>query len=119
MKKILEVIHPNTAIRTFGTTVNIPGVDNYLSVYSTETELPEAAKAIVAALWEVPAVKNLSLSRGEIRVEVSEAWEDEWQHVSPQILEIINKALFDGEATCCVRDDAARYNERSHWDDEY
>lgn len=117
MKKILEVIHPKTSIRTYGTTVNIPGVDQYVSVYTPTAEVPEAAQEIVSALWAIPAVKQISLSRGEIRVEVSEAWEDEWDSVSPSVLEIINKALFDGEATCSVRDDAARYESRSLYDD--
>lgn len=109
MKKILEVIHPNTAMRTFAHTVNIDGVDSCHSMHSRSSEVPEAAQAIAAQIWDIDAVKRISFSRGETSIEVSEAWEDEWAHVSPRILNIINQELFGGEATCLVRDDAARY----------
>ena len=112
MKKFLEVFHPNTAMRTFWTTVNIDGVDSYVSLHSPACEAPPSCVDMVRSLWAVPAVKGISLSRGEIRIEVSEAWEDEWEHVSPAVLDIIDGALFGGEATRAVRDDAAEYARR-------
>lgn len=109
MKKIVEVIRPNASMRTFATTANIEGVDSYTSVYTKDTEVPEAAKAMVADLWNVPAVKYVSLSRGEVGVEVSGAWEDEWASVSPVILEIVNRHIFGGDGEHSVRDNRSAY----------
>lgn len=112
IKRIVEVIHPNEMLRTYGTTKNIEGIDKYLTIYGLDTEMPEAARPLVEELWAVPAVKQISFSRGEIRIEVSDAWHDLWdEHVSPVIRDIINRHLFNGEAECTVRDDAARYRE--------
>lgn len=117
MKKILEVIHPNTAMRTFAHTVNIEGVDGYHTMHTPSSEIPDAAQAIAAQIWDIPAVNGVSFSRGETRVEVSDAWEDEWDQVSPKILTIINKELFDGEAVCAVRDDATEYAKNRRYGD--
>lgn len=117
-KRIVEVIHANKDIRSYGITklFEIPEYGGYH--ISTKTELSDEIRPLFEALWAMPAIERVSLSRAEISIELTSAYKDRWETVSPLLLDLINQHFFAGEATTHVRDESMKYARSSHYEEE-
>ncbi|MNK09859.1 hypothetical protein D3C87_278430 [compost metagenome] len=123
MKQIIEIIHPNEAIRTYAVTKILPrkdegGYSDY-NVRKVEQAHPDLAE-LVTELLAKPYVKDLGISKTAIRIEATDAFEDLWNHFNDEITGLLNFYLFDGQAEIRVRDDRSKYeaeSRASHYDD--
>lgn len=117
-KRVVEVIHPNETMRTYAVTASFVVPDYGIVKYAAN--LHESIRPLVEQLFEMPAVADVYLTRGEIRIEVTAAYIDYWDEVSPIFQELVNQHFFNGEAEVTVRNEREKYfRERRYQKDWY
>lgn len=102
-QRIVEVIQINPAYRTYGITASFNVPSFFISPRNLDC-LDKTIRPLVEQLLEIVAVKNIHLSRGEIGIEVTVAYENFWHEISPIFIELINEFFFQGQAEVSVSD---------------
>jgi hypothetical protein len=116
--RIVEVIHPNEAMRTYGLTATFELPEDHGSISSADN-MPASIKLLIEDLFDLTFVKQLSMSKGEIRVEVTAAYEEHWDDVSPTLTQMFNSFFFEGDAIVSQRDERPAYERANRHRDDY
>ena len=116
--RIVEVIHPNESMRTYGFTTTFELPEDTYMIRNTD-KMPDSIKVLIEDLFAMPFVKELSMSKGEIRVEVTAAYEEDWDYVTPRLTSLFNNFFFDGDATVSQRDERPAHERANRYHDDY
>lgn len=116
MNRIIEVIYPNIAHRTFATTEVISETSYWSRMTSDTEKLSPELRSFYDDLMKLSGVVEVSLHRYEVGVTVAEAWasDEGWVELSLPIIKLIVDHFYKGQVPSLeLRDKRPEY-ERSH-----